>query len=121
MPEEGPGAGQALEQACESGDSIKDEIWREMAGAKYRAWEGLSTQRRHDRRRLQGRLEHALAALQRSEAHSSGEVRPVPLGSPTARGRRFLTDVTCGIQKSGSAGTALVGPIFARLNGQKSS
>lgn len=73
--ERGPWAGQALEQARESGDSIKDEIWREMAGAKYRQWEGLSTERRHDRRRLQARLEHALAALQRSEAHSSGEVR----------------------------------------------
>mmetsp|Transcript_1914 Transcript_1914/g.5693 ORF Transcript_1914/g.5693 Transcript_1914/m.5693 type:complete len:318 (+) Transcript_1914:99-1052(+) len=61
----------ALEQARESGDSIKDEIWRELASAKYQSWEQHSAQRRHDRARLRARLTQALALLHGSEAQSS--------------------------------------------------
>lgn len=35
----------ALEAAREQGDSIKDEIWRELAKAKYAAWQQDSKQR----------------------------------------------------------------------------
>lgn len=35
----------ALEAAREQGDSIKDEIWRELAKAKYAAWQRDSKQR----------------------------------------------------------------------------
>jgi STIP1 family protein 1 len=57
----------ALELARSSGDSIKDEIWRELAGAKYRAWEDESAQRTAERRALRRRLDAALEALQLSE------------------------------------------------------
>lgn len=36
----------ALEAAREANDSIKDEIWRELASARYSAWQAESTARR---------------------------------------------------------------------------
>lgn len=49
------------------GDSIKDEIWRELAAAKYRRWEDESAARCAERSMLKQRLAKALAALQDGE------------------------------------------------------
>lgn len=46
----------ALDAARASGDSIKDEIWRELAACKLAQWEQASTVRRDKRERLQARL-----------------------------------------------------------------
>jgi len=49
------------------GDSIKDEIWRELAVAKYRRWEDESAARCAERSMLKQRLAKALAVLQAGE------------------------------------------------------
>lgn len=46
----------ALEAANEAGDSIKDEVWREMAACKYSWWLQEATVRRDKQDRLKGRL-----------------------------------------------------------------
>lgn len=62
----------ALEQARSSGDSIKDEIWRELADAKYRRWEHESAERTAQRDVLWRRLAGLLAAEHASECTQGG-------------------------------------------------
>uniref|UniRef100_A0A7S1T250 RING-type E3 ubiquitin transferase n=1 Tax=Tetraselmis chuii TaxID=63592 RepID=A0A7S1T250_9CHLO len=47
----------ALELAREKGDKMKDDIWRELARAKYTQWQEVSSVRKAKRKRLQHRLE----------------------------------------------------------------
>lgn len=47
----------ALEAAREQGDSIKDEIWRELARAKYAAWQQQSHQRAEEEEAVKQHLE----------------------------------------------------------------
>jgi hypothetical protein len=53
---------QALEQAREKGDTIKDEIWRELARAKYTLWQLRSSQRREQQQQLRQQLGQLMAA-----------------------------------------------------------
>jgi hypothetical protein len=53
---------QALEQAREKGDTIKDEIWRELARAKYTLWQLRSSQRREQQQALRQQLGRLMAA-----------------------------------------------------------
>jgi hypothetical protein len=46
----------ALEATYESGDSIKDEVWREVAACKHSWWLQEATARRDKQIRLKGRL-----------------------------------------------------------------
>ncbi|EFJ41795.1 hypothetical protein VOLCADRAFT_67840 [Volvox carteri f. nagariensis] len=46
----------ALDAAREANDSIKDEIWRELAAAKYQQWQTESTARRCQRKALKRQL-----------------------------------------------------------------
>ena len=64
---------QALELARSNQDSIKDEIWRELAAAKYARWEAAAAQRAIDRERLKARLTAALAALHQQEAQQAAQ------------------------------------------------
>lgn len=63
----------ALEQARESGDSIKDEIWRELATAKYRNWEQVTSQRQADHETLKKALCRSLQMMHQQEADSGHE------------------------------------------------
>jgi STIP1 family protein 1 len=64
-------APQALEQAREKGDTIKDEIWRELARAKYTCWQLQSCERREQQQVLRQQLQELMAA-QREAAIAGG-------------------------------------------------
>lgn len=57
----------ALEAAREQGDSIKDEIWRELAKAKYAAWQQESKQRAEAEAAVKQQLE-SLLKMQRMQS-----------------------------------------------------
>jgi STIP1 family protein 1 len=52
----------ALDSAREKGDAIKDEIWRELARAKYAQWKQESSSRSADAAKLQQQLSAACEA-----------------------------------------------------------
>ncbi|KAJ9526990.1 hypothetical protein QJQ45_025283 [Haematococcus lacustris] len=47
---------QALETARAHNDSIKDEVWRELAKAQYAQWQADSSQRQEQRKQLRARV-----------------------------------------------------------------
>lgn len=61
----------ALEQAREKGDSIKDEIWRELARAKYQQWQQDSQARTATVAALKQQLQSMLQA-QRLQGEVAG-------------------------------------------------
>jgi STIP1 family protein 1 len=61
----------ALEQAREKGDSIKDEIWRELARAKYQQWQQDSQARNAAAAALKQQLQSMLQA-QRLQGEVAG-------------------------------------------------
>jgi STIP1 family protein 1 len=61
----------ALEQAREKGDSIKDEIWRELARAKYQQWQQDSQARTATAAALKQQLQSMLQA-QRLQGEVAG-------------------------------------------------
>jgi STIP1 family protein 1 len=61
----------ALEQAREKGDSIKDEIWRELARAKYQQWQQDSQSRTATAAALKQQLQSMLQA-QRLQGEVAG-------------------------------------------------
>eukprot|EP00878_Enallax_costatus_P031599 GHUV01034560.1.p1 GENE.GHUV01034560.1~~GHUV01034560.1.p1 ORF type:complete len:242 (+),score=78.89 GHUV01034560.1:274-999(+) len=64
----------ALEAAREQGDSIKDEIWRELAKAKYAAWQQDSKQRSAQAEAVKQQLDSLLRSqwLQGCVANATG-------------------------------------------------
>lgn len=54
----------ALEAAREKGDTIKDDIWRELAKTKYAAWQRDSRQRTAAAKALKGHLDGLLQTCQ---------------------------------------------------------
>jgi hypothetical protein len=61
----------ALDAAREKGDSIKDEIWRQLALAKYELWQAESAARTEERARLQ-------TLLREQATGAAGKVRLSP-------------------------------------------
>eukprot|EP01025_Chloroclados_australasicus_P054058 TRINITY_DN6404_c0_g1_i2.p1 TRINITY_DN6404_c0_g1~~TRINITY_DN6404_c0_g1_i2.p1 ORF type:complete len:292 (-),score=62.84 TRINITY_DN6404_c0_g1_i2:407-1282(-) len=64
----------ALELAREKGDSIKDDIWRELARAEYKAWQQASSARKAKLDRLKDRLKKGLALLHLEEENADMDV-----------------------------------------------
>ncbi|KAK9831989.1 hypothetical protein WJX81_006731 [Elliptochloris bilobata] len=62
-----PHLSKALELARQSGDTIKEQIWRELAKAKYRKWQLEATARQEEQRALAGRLRGLLRRQQDTE------------------------------------------------------
>ncbi|GFR45744.1 hypothetical protein Agub_g7160, partial [Astrephomene gubernaculifera] len=69
----------ALDAAREANDSIKDEIWRELATANYQHWQSESAARRE---------QHALLRRQLAELllRTGGTTTPTPAASEAPRG-----------------------------------
>jgi STIP1 family protein 1 len=72
----------ALEQAREQGDSIKDEIWRELARAKYLQWQQDSAARNAAAAALKQQLQLMLQA-QRLQGEVAGAAAVCGHGGPT--------------------------------------
>ncbi|KAK9908088.1 hypothetical protein WJX75_002611 [Coccomyxa subellipsoidea] len=65
----------ALELAREQGDAIRDQIWRELAKAKYSTWEVESATRRAEQVMLKERLTALLQQDHRVALSQAGENR----------------------------------------------
>ncbi|GLC75485.1 hypothetical protein PLESTF_001642900 [Pleodorina starrii] len=62
----------ALDAAREANDSIKDEIWRELATANYQQWETQSAARRAQSKALRGQLAAMLGSSPASPGPGAG-------------------------------------------------
>ena len=64
----------ALEEARESGDMIQDDVWRELARAKYLEWELLASDRDRRYSHLENSVRNLSSQLDAEDVSTMGEV-----------------------------------------------
>jgi len=64
----------ALEEARESGDTIQDDVWRELARAKYLEWELLASDRARRYAQLEDSIRTSGLSLCKEDISTLGEV-----------------------------------------------
>jgi STIP1 family protein 1 len=64
----------ALEEARESGDMIQDDVWRELARAKYLEWELLASDRDRRYSHLENSVRNFSSQLDAEDVSTMGEV-----------------------------------------------